>query len=284
MRSGVVQSALGARQDRRDARTDQQHRRHREDRDGRRGPIVVNDYINLDRRLQDVAWKYFETLLSHVNPHTGLAYKDRIFSAPVLSLSDPQWAVEELEWCIKHGAKVISMRNGPVYTKNGTTSPGAPEYDPFWARVQEANIVVAPHAGDDGYDFLGKIWEPWSDYSGFSVTPLRKVVTSQRAVPDFFAALVCHKVFERFPRLRVASIENGASWVQPLQVRLFRGHAQTKGYYKTNPVDQFNEHIWVTPFWVSFTVVPPEIATLGPPYSTNPSNSVTLGLRSRLIE
>lgn len=179
----------------------------------------------------------------------GMAYKDRIFSAPVLSLSDPQWAVEELEWCIKQGAKVISMRNGPVYTKSGTTSPGAPEYDPFWARVQEANIVVAPHAGDDGYDFLGKMWEPWSDYSGFSVTPLRKVVTSQRAVPDFFAALVCHKVFERFPRLRVASIENGASWVEPLLVRLFRGHAQTSGYYKKNPVDQFNEHIWVTPFW-----------------------------------
>jgi predicted TIM-barrel fold metal-dependent hydrolase len=179
----------------------------------------------------------------------GFAYKNRIFAIPVISLSDPQWAVEEVEWCIQQGAKAISLRNGPVYTKLGTTSPGAPEYDPFWARVQEANLIVAPHAGDDGYDFLGRIWEPWEDYGGFKVTPLRKAVTSQRAVPDFFAALVCHKVFERFPRLRVASIENGASWVQPLLVRLFRGHAQTKGYYKKNPVDQFNEHVWVTPFW-----------------------------------
>ncbi len=179
----------------------------------------------------------------------GFAYKDRIFAAPVLSLSDPDWAVEEVEWCIRQGAKVISMRNGPVYTPTGTTSPAAPEYDPFWARVQEANLVVAPHAGDDGYDFLGKMWEPWSGYSSFNVTPLNKAVTSQRAVPDFFAALVCHRLFERFPRLRVASIENGAAWVAPLLVRLFRGHAQTRGYYKTNPVDQFNEHIWVTPFW-----------------------------------
>src|SRR3954468_23297157 len=32
------------------------------------------------------------------------------------------------------------------------------------------------------------------------------------------------------------------------------------------------------------TDVEPEIATLGPPYSTNPSNSVTFGFRSRLIE
>jgi hypothetical protein len=47
-----------------------------ESRDGRRGPIVVNDYINLDRDLQDVALKYFEALLTHINPYTGLAYRD----------------------------------------------------------------------------------------------------------------------------------------------------------------------------------------------------------------
>ncbi len=47
-----------------------------EQRDGSRGPIVVNDYINIDRDLQDVALKYFEKLLSHVNPYTELAYRD----------------------------------------------------------------------------------------------------------------------------------------------------------------------------------------------------------------
>lgn len=54
--------------------------------DGRRGPIVVNDYINLDRRIQDAAWPYFEKLLNHVNPHTGLAYKN-----------DPALAIVEVQ-------------------------------------------------------------------------------------------------------------------------------------------------------------------------------------------
>ncbi len=179
----------------------------------------------------------------------GFAYKDRIFGVPLISFSDPKWAVEELEYLISKGVKIVSMRNGPVYTANGTTSPGAPEFDPFWARCEEAGVIMAPHAGDDGYDFLGRMWEPWADRTGFHVTPMSKCVTSQRAVPDFFAALVCHRVFERFPKLRVASIENGAAWVAPLLVRLFRGHAQVKGYYKKNPVDQFHENIWVTPFW-----------------------------------
>lgn len=179
----------------------------------------------------------------------GFNYQDRIFAAPAISFSNVQWAIDEVEWAIAQDAKVITMRNGPVYTDLGCTSPGAPQFDPVWARIEEAGIVMAPHAGNDGYDFLGEMWEPWEDYSGFHVTPMRKVVTSQRAVPDFFGALVCHKVFERFPRLKIASVENGAAWVQQLLLRLFRGHAQTKGYYKKNPVDQFQEHVWITPFW-----------------------------------
>ncbi len=179
----------------------------------------------------------------------GFAYQNRIFAAPVISFSDVSWAIEEVEWAIQSGARVITMRNGPVYTELGCTSPGAPEFDPVWARIEEAGLVMAPHAGNDGYDFLGKMWEPWDDYRAFHVSPLRKVVTSQRAVPDFFGAIVCHKVFERFPRLKVASVENGAGWVEQLLVRLYRGHAQTRGYYKSNPVDQFQEHVWVTPFW-----------------------------------
>lgn len=44
--------------------------------DGSRQAIVVNDFINLDRDLQDIALRYFERLLTHKNPYTGLQYKD----------------------------------------------------------------------------------------------------------------------------------------------------------------------------------------------------------------
>jgi predicted TIM-barrel fold metal-dependent hydrolase len=179
----------------------------------------------------------------------GFNYKGRIFAAPVLSFSDPQWLVEELEWCLAQGARLVAVRNGPVYTPTGPRSPAAPEYDPFWARCEEAGIVVAGHSGEDGYDFLGNLWEPDSEYRGFGNTPLRKVVTSQRAVPDFFGTLVCHRLFERFPNLKVASVENGGDWVAPLLLRLKRGWAQNPTWYKSSPIEQFQQHIWVTPFW-----------------------------------
>ena len=184
-----------------------------------------------------------------LNEDWGFHYRERIFAAPYLSLSDPDWAVEELEWCLKEGARVITMRNGPLFTETGARSPADPIYDPFWARCEEAGIVVAPHAGDDGYDFISDLWEPDGSFDVVGNSPVRKAVTSQRAAPDFFAVLVCHKLFERFPNLKVASVENGAFWLGPLFGRLKRGWVQSPGWYKTDPIEQFQRNIWVTPFW-----------------------------------
>lgn len=179
----------------------------------------------------------------------GFAYRNRLYAAPYITLSDPDWAVEEAQWCIRQGARVLTMRNGPVYTAEGTCSPADPKFDRFWALLQEANVVMAPHAGDEGYGFLGDMWEKENPYGGFSVTPFKKAVTSQRAVPDFYAAVICHRLFERFPRLRMASIENGGDWVEPLLRRIRRGYVQNPGYYAKDPIQQFYEHVWVTPFW-----------------------------------
>ena len=54
----------------------------------------------------------------------GFAYQDRIFAVPFLTLSDLDQAVEELEWCLDRGARVISIRNGPAFTPEGTQIAG----------------------------------------------------------------------------------------------------------------------------------------------------------------
>ena len=53
----------------------------------------------------------------------GFAYQDRIFAVPFLTLSDLDRAVDELEWCLDRGARVITIRNGPVFTPEGIRSP-----------------------------------------------------------------------------------------------------------------------------------------------------------------
>ncbi len=189
----------------------------------------------------------------------GFAYQNRIFGVPFLSLSDVEVAVRELEWCLGRGARVVSIRNGPAFTVDGMKSPADPMFDPFWARVTEAGVVVAPHAGfEDGYrhveDALARSWGYSSSQFGGDTTaltafePFVQMLMKHRLVHDFAAALVAHHLFERHPSLRVAFIENGATWVPSLFHCLEVLAGQQPGMFRSSPVEQFIEHCWVAPF------------------------------------
>jgi predicted TIM-barrel fold metal-dependent hydrolase len=189
----------------------------------------------------------------------GFSHRDRIFAAPFLSLSDVDGAVRELDWCLDRGARIITIRNGPAFTPEGMRSPADPMFDPFWGRVAESGVVVAPHAGfEDGYrhveDALARAWGyQGSQHDGDTnaltlFEPFVQMLMKHRLVHDFAAALVAHKLFERHPRLRIAFIENGATWVGPLLHSLEVLAGQNPDMFRTSPVDQFIEHCWVAPF------------------------------------
>jgi predicted TIM-barrel fold metal-dependent hydrolase len=185
----------------------------------------------------------------------GFAYQDRIYATPFLTLSDVDLAVSELEWALDRGARVVSIRNGPVYTPEGTKSPADPMFDPFWARVGEAGIVVAPHAGfEDGYvpvqQAIAAEWGRRPDYTQQQAaeSTVITMLMKRRLVHDFAAVLVADGLFERNPGVRVAYIENGGTWVGDVLHGLQVLHGQNPGMFQTNPADQFIEHCWVAPF------------------------------------
>ena len=70
-----------------------------------------------------------------------------------------------------------------------------------------------------------------------------------RAIADAMAAALCHKVFDRHPALRFASIENGASWVRGVVKKVDKAAAQTPGWFTERPSETFRRHVWVSPFW-----------------------------------
>ncbi len=191
----------------------------------------------------------------------GFAHQDRIFAVPYLTLSDIDRAVSELEWCIDRGARVVTIRNGPVFTPEGLRSPADPAFDPFWARLQEAGITVTTHAGfEDGYtDVAADIAHTWGlaaaqdgrpaqDAAAVQSASLAAQLMKHRLIEDFATVLVAHKLFERFPRLRVAYIENGADWVPRCLHTLHMLAGQNPAMFTSDPVDQFIEHCWVAPF------------------------------------
>jgi predicted TIM-barrel fold metal-dependent hydrolase len=179
----------------------------------------------------------------------GFAYRERIFAAPYLSLADVRWATAELEWALGHGARVVCMRPAAVWTADGPRSPADPAFDPFWARVNEAGITVVAHAADSGYTTHGYARDGFSATFEDHFAPNVRLFNIERAIHDFLATLVFERLFERFPNLRVASVENGSEFLPGLFRTLRSVARKYVGWFQGDPVETFRRHVWVNPFW-----------------------------------
>ena len=180
----------------------------------------------------------------------GFAYQGRLFAVPMLTLMDPALAVRDLEWVLERGARVVYMRPAPVPKPTGSTSPGHTDHDPFWARCAEAGVTVAFHAADSGYGRYAAAWEGARQMEGFRGHAFGMSALPGRAVMDTFAALLVHGVFRRFPKLQVASIENGSFWVPWLFTNLKKAFGQMPDAFgHEDPRETFRRHVSVAPYF-----------------------------------
>jgi predicted TIM-barrel fold metal-dependent hydrolase len=179
----------------------------------------------------------------------GLA-GERIFSAPYLSLADVEWAASELEWALLRDARIIVMRPAAVWTAKGPRSPGHACFDPFWARANEAGVTVVIHTGNSGYASNGYDDEGFGLASvGMDYAPSVNGLALERAANDFLLDFAYKKVFERFPNLRIASIENGSAFLPNLLKQLEHAKQRNPWHFGEDPVALFREHVWINPFW-----------------------------------
>jgi predicted TIM-barrel fold metal-dependent hydrolase len=180
----------------------------------------------------------------------GMAYRDRIFAAPYISLADVDQAVAELEWALDHDARSVVLRAAAPTTSTGPISPANEHFDPFWARVNEAGITVVVHAGDAGLSSNGYAADGFSATFGpGGMRPSIKMFAIERAAHDFLATLILEKLFDRFPAVRIASVENGSEFLAPLFHKLASTSRKMPGYFSEDPVLTFRRHVWINPFW-----------------------------------
>ncbi|HLN18214.1 MAG TPA: amidohydrolase family protein [Acidimicrobiales bacterium] len=178
----------------------------------------------------------------------GFNYRDRIYAAPYISLIDVDWALSELERALERDARVILMRPGSVNSLGGRRTPGDPRHDAFWTLLDRAGVTLAVHGGDSGYADYEQIWGLSGEVEAFR-QPVLKRLLSASPIHDMMASLMADRLFERFPNLRVATIETGSSWVAPLLQRLRKTAVQRPGAFEADPAELFSSHVWVSPFF-----------------------------------
>ena len=178
----------------------------------------------------------------------GFAHEDRIYTAAYITLADVDWAIAELEWALERDVRVINIRPSSVIGPDGRRSLGHPFHDPFWELLNESGVTIACHSGDAGYGFLLDHWGLDSEFEAFRYSPLRGLLTMS-PISDAMASLIAEGVFARYPKLRVATIENGSEWVAPLFKKMRKAYGQHAYAFAEDPIETFRRHVWVAPYY-----------------------------------
>lgn len=203
----------------------------------------------------DMMYRIFRSFNRWLDDQWGFNYQDRIYAPPVIPMLDIDRAIVELEQVLADGARWVCLRPGPLYGR----SPADPYFDPFWARVNEAGVTVGYHAigGPSPYDDMyADAWcRPAAEDKAYTANLRQAVFPGEKPIMDTITSLVLGCTFQRFPNVRIASIEMGCTWVQYFmhlldhagglldrKVEAF-GHRITE-----RPSDVFKRHVWISPF------------------------------------
>ncbi len=178
----------------------------------------------------------------------------RLLAVASVPWGDPTRTTECARRAIDDGCRAVMV---PTDLPRGVVSPTHPDHHPLWALLEAENVPVVSHIGgggrpvrrgfhDNGHtvtDFLG---------GGENVRAKDFMAIHQR--PEvFWAAMVLDGMFERFPGLRGASVEEGAMWVVPWIRRLDRAmqFAKTEPPLRELtklPSEYVHDHLRFTPF------------------------------------
>jgi predicted TIM-barrel fold metal-dependent hydrolase len=178
-------------------------------------------------------------------------YENRIFSTPIITPGVLGKALDELDFVIDHGARIVLMRPAPAWGYGGPRSFALPEYDPYWEKVSAAGLLVVFHASDSGYN---RYWNEWEGVKGETqafAEPQRFSAVlrdSHREIQDAVTAMICHGALWRFPDLKVALIENGAGWVPGLLQHMDHTYNSMPQLFPEKPSETFHRHFWMHPF------------------------------------
>jgi predicted TIM-barrel fold metal-dependent hydrolase len=185
-----------------------------------------------------------------IHEHWTFNYEGRLFPVPIITLPIVERAIEELEWVVERGARVVLIRPAPVPGYRGPRSFALPEFDPFWRRVVELGVLVVLHASDSGYDRYLNEWEGRAaEMEAFGKLSLfQAAAMSHRPIEDAAISLVAHGALSRHPDLRIAVVELGSDWVRPVLNQLETAHKRMPAEWPEHPVDAFRRNLYIHPF------------------------------------
>lgn len=137
----------------------------------------------------------------------------RLGAVAVLNWHDLDEAARELDRCIKLGFKALFV---PPETVAGHR-PASTHFDPIWVRLQDASMPACFHVI---VRFSGAA-RPFSDWQDTAPGPIFSFgLGGAGQLMPAMASLISDELFERFPAVKVVSVEAGCGYAPYLMDRL----------------------------------------------------------------
>jgi len=164
--------------------------------------------------------------------------------------------MEDARNLIDKGLRAFVIPNG---TPPAGMSPADARLDPFWDLIASSQSALTFHIGTEFPLFRSQAWD--RDVPAFKSAHQSLELGIQPfwgsslgfASEVFLSAMIMGGVLERFPGLRIGSIEVGANWVGPLAERMDLWSAQFQSrmseFLSMKPSEYLNRQVRVTPFY-----------------------------------
>jgi predicted TIM-barrel fold metal-dependent hydrolase len=131
-------------------------------------------------------------------------YPDRLKGIAMLNVDDVEEACHELERCARLGLVGAFIPVSPLPDKPYRH----PVYDRLWWTAQDLNIPLLLHIGTPRYGVPGnEFTQDSSEMTGAGRS------TTDYWVRYSLGAMLFAGVFDRYPRLKIGSVEHEASWI-----------------------------------------------------------------------
>ncbi len=160
---------------------------------------------------------------------------DRLFGVAMIPPDDPELATSELERCAKLGMRAAMV------SIDGEAERGYshPDYARFWRAAEEHNMPISLHVAASTLTYT-RSGNAFADFSlGF--TPTMYAV----------AEMIFEGLFDRYPGLKVISVENDAAWPLAMLERMDDRFLRDQGWAGKSeglspdrvPSEVFREHV-----------------------------------------
>jgi uncharacterized protein len=186
-------------------------------------------------------------IFNDANAETQAASGDRLLPMAILPAWDIDACVREVERAKSLGLRGVNLTSDPQDL--GSPDLANRAWDPVWEACAGLEMPVHFHIGASltTMNFFGNYpWESHDDDTKLAIGGALLFVGNARVVVN----LICSGMFDRYPALKVVSVESGMGWVpfilEALDYEMDENAPDAKARMKLLPSEYFKQNIYAT--------------------------------------